>query len=94
MDKFDMFLQNLDELLANLAESRDELVTENRTLRDIIHGLHKQPCICWVCERQNALLKSSPQKGVERRCVLCDKPLASDYLHASCEDCIKAGKLI
>jgi hypothetical protein len=42
-------------VMANLAESlekeRDEVLTENSTLRAIIHGLHKQPCRCWVCER-------------------------------------------
>ena len=40
-------------VMANLADSlekeRDELLTENHTLRSIIHGLHKYDCLCWVC---------------------------------------------
>lgn len=29
-----------------------------------------------------------------RRCALCDTPLPSAYPHATCEDCVNAGKLL
>lgn len=35
---------------------------------------------------------TSPQSA--KRCVLCDRPVADDYCHATCETCISAGKLL
>jgi hypothetical protein len=33
-------------------------------------------------------------KASLKRCALCDTPMPTDYAHATCEGCIKQGKLL